>query len=119
MLNDQGETVARYRKLHLFDIDIKGQTVVKESDFTIHGDALQPPVQTVVGKVGLSTVNFKILGSWTMNVSDRFFLVLRCSISGTSSTSKKSRSRDFDVSVGVYVDDGIGALGGKIFGDSD
>lgn len=56
ILDDQGQTVAKYRKLHLFDIDIKGQNRIKESDFTIHGDALVPPVLTAIGKLGLATV---------------------------------------------------------------
>nr|HEX4315463.1 carbon-nitrogen hydrolase family protein [Kofleriaceae bacterium] len=35
-----GELVARYRKLHLFDVDIPGGAVLRESDSTVRGDAV-------------------------------------------------------------------------------
>lgn len=35
-----GELTARYRKIHLFDVDIPGGAVLRESDSTARGDAL-------------------------------------------------------------------------------
>ncbi len=56
MLNNDGETVAKYRKLHLFDLEIPGIAKVKESDFTAPGNKLYPPLDTPLGKIGLATV---------------------------------------------------------------
>ncbi len=48
-----GNFVARYRKIHLFDVDIPGGAVLRESDSTARGDA--PVVVTIGGAiVGLS-----------------------------------------------------------------
>lgn len=44
-----------YRKSHLFDVELPERGVsLKESAFTIPGPSLIPPVQTPIGKVGLS-----------------------------------------------------------------
>ncbi|GIY27431.1 nitrilase and fragile histidine triad fusion protein NitFhit [Caerostris extrusa] len=53
IINPSGEIVSVYRKVHLFDIDIPGSVRLKESDFTIPGTKLCPPVETSVGKIGL------------------------------------------------------------------
>ncbi|XP_077983209.1 deaminated glutathione amidase-like [Glandiceps talaboti] len=55
VVSNNGDIVAVYNKTHLFDVDIKGHVRLKESDFTIPGDAIVPPVNTPVGKVGLAT----------------------------------------------------------------
>ena len=48
-----GNFVARYRKIHLFDVDIPGGAVLRESDSTARGEA--PVVVSIEGaKVGLS-----------------------------------------------------------------
>jgi deaminated glutathione amidase len=39
-IDPRGETVARYRKIHLFDVDIPGGAVLRESDSTAPGDEL-------------------------------------------------------------------------------
>jgi predicted amidohydrolase len=39
-IDPRGEVVARYRKIHLFDIDIPGGAVLRESDSTAPGDEL-------------------------------------------------------------------------------
>ena len=49
---------ARYRKTHLFDVDIKGKVRLKETDVTIPGKEIVPPVETPVGKVGMMIVSF-------------------------------------------------------------
>jgi deaminated glutathione amidase len=39
-IDPSGELVARYRKIHLFDVDIPGGAVLRESDSTAPGDEL-------------------------------------------------------------------------------
>jgi predicted amidohydrolase len=39
-IDARGEVVARYRKIHLFDVDIPGGAVLRESDSTAPGDEL-------------------------------------------------------------------------------
>jgi len=40
VIDPRGELVARYRKIHLFDVDIPGGAVLRESDSTASGDEL-------------------------------------------------------------------------------
>ncbi|PSN40498.1 Nitrilase and fragile histidine triad fusion protein NitFhit [Blattella germanica] len=55
IINSDGEVVSKYHKIHLFDVDIPEQNVrLMESEFSIPGDEITPPVETPVGKVGLS-----------------------------------------------------------------
>lgn len=42
-------------KLHLFDVDIKGGLTILESNTTIPGSSILPPVSTSIGKIGLLT----------------------------------------------------------------
>ena len=55
LIDGSGEIQDRYRKLHLFDVDIKGGLKILESDSTIKGNKLLAPRQTAVGKVGSLT----------------------------------------------------------------
>ncbi|EST04572.1 Carbon-nitrogen hydrolase [Kalmanozyma brasiliensis GHG001] len=55
LIDHQGEILDRYRKLHLFDVDIKGGLKILESDSTIPGSELLPPRSTPVGSLGLLT----------------------------------------------------------------
>ena len=52
VFDPRGEVVARYRKCHLFDIDIPGKITFKESDTLTCGDSLTV-VETEHGKIGL------------------------------------------------------------------
>ncbi len=52
-IDDSGEVRAKYRKLHLFDIDIPGQVTAKESDHMTPGDEAVV-VHSRLGPVGLS-----------------------------------------------------------------
>ncbi|XP_041038594.1 deaminated glutathione amidase, partial [Carcharodon carcharias] len=54
LVNNLGGIEAVYRKTHLFDAELKGRVSMKESDFTIPGPGIEPPVNTPIGKVGLS-----------------------------------------------------------------
>jgi deaminated glutathione amidase len=53
LFDPQGEIVGRYRKVHLFDVDIPGQVSVRESDTRAPG-AEVVTVPTPLGTIGLS-----------------------------------------------------------------
>jgi len=58
LINNEGELVAVYRKLHLFDMDNKDTGVrLMESDYVLKGIEIVPPVPTPVGKLALSIVS--------------------------------------------------------------
>ncbi|KAG5329010.1 NFT1 protein, partial [Acromyrmex heyeri] len=55
LINNEGELVAMYRKLHLFDMDNKDTGVrLMESDYVLKGIEIVPPVSTPIGKLALS-----------------------------------------------------------------
>ena len=53
VIDENGEIVSIYRKTHLFNLEIPGVVRLVESEFSIAGDRIIPPVQTSVGHVGL------------------------------------------------------------------
>lgn len=53
VFNSEGEIVARYNKMHLFDVSISNKEIYKESDYIEKGYELVT-VDTPVGRVGLS-----------------------------------------------------------------
>ena len=53
VFDDKGKAVARYDKIHLFDVTLSNNEIYKESDTTEAGSELVV-VQTPVGKLGLS-----------------------------------------------------------------
>ena len=53
LLDRQGELVARYRKIHLFDVELEGQPPIRESDLFSPGGELVTH-ETDLGRVGLS-----------------------------------------------------------------
>ncbi|KRZ25351.1 Nitrilase and fragile histidine triad fusion protein NitFhit, partial [Trichinella pseudospiralis] len=55
IIDDHGNTVTKYRKVHLFDVDIPGDKSIRESSYTIAGNNLQLPVQTPIGRLFVST----------------------------------------------------------------
>nr|KAK4119227.1 carbon-nitrogen hydrolase [Parathielavia appendiculata] len=58
-IDERGDITHRYQKIHLFDIDIKGGPVLKESQWVEPGMKILPPFDTPVGKVG-STICFDL-----------------------------------------------------------
>lgn len=59
MINDKGDIVAAYDKVHLFDVDIPEKKIrLKESDMIQRGENILPPVESPVGKIGLAIVSF-------------------------------------------------------------
>ncbi|KAL4977524.1 carbon-nitrogen hydrolase [Aspergillus desertorum] len=53
-IDNRGDITQRYQKVHLFDVDINGGPVLKESSSVEKGDEILPPFDTVLGRVGLS-----------------------------------------------------------------
>lgn len=51
-INEQGEIAHRYQKLHLFDLEIEGGPVMKESTVIEPGNDILPPFDSAVGKIG-------------------------------------------------------------------
>lgn len=51
---EQGQITQRYQKIHLFDVDIAGGPVLKESNSVEKGMSILPPFETAVGRVGLT-----------------------------------------------------------------
>ena len=53
LFNSQGDLIASYRKLHLFDVDVPGGLTINESDSICAGDELVV-AETELGCIGLS-----------------------------------------------------------------
>ncbi|HXW83882.1 MAG TPA: carbon-nitrogen hydrolase family protein [Candidatus Binataceae bacterium] len=53
LFGPDGEQLAIYRKIHLFDIDLPGRVTVKESDVKLHGSEAVC-VETRIGAIGLT-----------------------------------------------------------------
>ncbi|XP_063392381.1 nitrilase and fragile histidine triad fusion protein NitFhit [Cydia fagiglandana] len=55
IINNTGDIVQQYRKLHLFDVEIPERNVrLKESDFCSPGGHIVAPVESPVGRIGMS-----------------------------------------------------------------
>jgi len=52
-IDEKGEITQRYQKLHLFDVEIEGGPVLKESNSVEPGSSILPPFQTSLGLMGL------------------------------------------------------------------
>ncbi|KAK1752298.1 carbon-nitrogen hydrolase [Echria macrotheca] len=50
-IDESGDIAQRYQKIHLFDVDIKGGPVLKESNSVEPGSQILPPFDTSLGKV--------------------------------------------------------------------
>lgn len=53
ILNNSGNVVDIYRKIHMFDVDLPGRMRLCESDYTIPGSRIVKPVSSPVGKIGM------------------------------------------------------------------
>lgn len=51
-IDADGKIVHRYQKLHMFDLDIPGGPVLKESNTTEPGTEIPAPFDTEVGRIG-------------------------------------------------------------------
>lgn len=56
IINDEGQLVSKYRKMHLFDIDLtsKGGSVMNEIKHINRGTEIQDPIYSPCGYLGLS-----------------------------------------------------------------
>ncbi|XP_053377502.1 deaminated glutathione amidase-like [Mercenaria mercenaria] len=54
MLDDKGNIQGTYCKSHMFDLDIPGKIRLCESDYTLPGNKITPPIETPAGKVALA-----------------------------------------------------------------
>ncbi len=54
LFGPSGDLLARYRKLHLFDIDLPGEVTFRESEFMSFGDRVVV-TDTAVGRIGQAT----------------------------------------------------------------
>ena len=52
VIDERGQIVRVYRKMHLFNLDVPG-TRLLESNYTVSGDQIEPLVSTPAGQVGL------------------------------------------------------------------
>ena len=53
-IDEAGEIVQRYQKIHLFDVEIKDGPVLRESNSVEKGMKILPPFGTPVGRVGMT-----------------------------------------------------------------
>ena len=51
-IDGNGEITQKYQKLHLFDVEIEGGPVLKESNSVERGSKIEDPFSTPLGKVG-------------------------------------------------------------------
>lgn len=65
ILDSEGMVQATYSKVHMFDLDIPGKIRLCESDYTVPGCRITPPVESPVGKVGLGIAS--IFRSYFLN----------------------------------------------------
>ncbi|VDM62602.1 unnamed protein product [Angiostrongylus costaricensis] len=67
LIDNNGKTRALYNKLHLFDLEIPGKVRLMESEFSKKGTKVVLPVETPVGRLGLSIcydLRFAELALW-------------------------------------------------------
>lgn len=57
LISPEGIVIQAYRKIHLFDVNIKGGAVILESNTTVPGKALLPPAETPLGKSELRSLS--------------------------------------------------------------
>ena len=62
LINDEGQIVSRYSKIHLFDVQ-SGSINYKESDFTQPGEEIVHPVSTPIGRLALGIVRSSLFCS--------------------------------------------------------
>jgi predicted amidohydrolase len=70
-IDKKGIITQRYQKIHLFDVDIKGGPVLKESNSVEKGMSILPPFETDIGCVGL-TICFDVSHSFCYHIFYHF-----------------------------------------------
>lgn len=59
IINEDGEIVGCYRKLHLFDVDTP-EFKFRESKVVEGGKSISRPVETIIGKIGMQIVSLPL-----------------------------------------------------------
>ena len=54
LVDKQGLVKAQYRKLHLYDVNMRNGPILMESRSTLPGKELIPPIETPFGRIGVS-----------------------------------------------------------------
>jgi predicted amidohydrolase len=72
MVDDRGDIQGTYCKTHMFDLDIPGKIRLCESDYTIPGNQITPPIESPVGKIALGIVssNYLIINSLIVTLAE-------------------------------------------------
>jgi deaminated glutathione amidase len=97
VFNNQGERVAHYDKIHLFDVTLSDQEIYRESDSIEAGDHLTL-VDSPFGKLGLAVcydIRFPELFRWLFNEGADIFIVPAAFtvLTGTAHWELLARSR--------------------------
>merc|ERR1719174_523980 len=53
LIDNQGQTVSRYVKSHLYDVDLDAVNTIRESDFSVPGPSLPQVVHPPMGPLGI------------------------------------------------------------------
>ena len=96
LINPQGELLAQYRKIHLFDVDIPGQVSIKESA------SMKPGGEVVVASTPLGTIGLSVC----------YDLRFPRALPGALPQGRTNHLR----AVGVYLSDRRGPLGSPAAG---
>lgn len=75
VIDNNGDVRGVYRKTHLFDVEVPGGAVLRESDYIKPGTTIEPPVVTPVGRVGMAIVSF-VFNYLTHILSLLYFVIL-------------------------------------------
>lgn len=105
-INEKGEIEAYYDKLHLFDYGN-----LKESDSVAGGKSILPPINTVVGRVGL-TICFDVMSLPRILVS--FSDMVIAAVSRDWVSSEASRCSNYHVPFSIYNSYWSGTLGSPL-----
>ncbi|KAJ8707691.1 hypothetical protein PYW07_011368 [Mythimna separata] len=72
IIDNKGNIVQTYRKLHLFDVEIPERNIrLKESDFCVPGNHIVAPVDTPIGKVGNIVQTYRKLHLFDVEIPER------------------------------------------------
>ncbi|KAL9071240.1 MAG: hypothetical protein Q9157_005544 [Trypethelium eluteriae] len=59
-IDEAGEIVQRYQKLHLFDVEVEGGPIMRESDSVEPGNSILPPFNTPVGRLRFPEISLAL-----------------------------------------------------------
>ncbi|KAI4164774.1 MAG: hypothetical protein LQ342_001749 [Letrouitia transgressa] len=59
-IDEEGKVTQRYQKIHLFDVDIEGGPVLRESNSVEKGERILPPFETGVGRLRFPEISLAL-----------------------------------------------------------